>query len=317
MNLTLAICVYNAAKYLPETLDSVLAQSRQDFKLMIVNDCSTDDSIDIINEYFKRNPRQYDIVSFDENHGICYARRYAERNADTEYLMFLDADDLLRPKAIELMWNKISSDTHLMAVGCWLEYIDRKGHKIGGGLFLGETNKDKFIDKAAAGKLIFMQPTAIYHRPSALRVGGYEIDGFPQEGPRYQDFCEDLDLWTRMSDLYTEGKAIVVIPKVLCSYRKGGGLSSNTFNMILKMRYTKTNVRRRRTGKDNLTFTEFYDSLTQADINQLKKEAYAADNLRNGVMLLKQKKVLSGGIMVLKSIIARPSYFLDKLKHNL
>lgn len=66
-----------------------------------------------------------------------------------------------------------------------------------------------------------MQPTAIYDRDAALSVGGYIIDGFPSGKPRYQDYCEDLDLWTRMSDLYIEGKAIVVIPETLCLYRKG------------------------------------------------------------------------------------------------
>ena len=154
--------------------------------------------------------------------------------------MFLDADDILLPDAIKKMWDKIKSDQDLIAVGCYLDYIDENDIKIGGGLYLGETTKEGFILKAAAGKLIFMQPTAIYDRDAALSVGGYIIDGFPSGKPRYQDYCEDLDLWTRMSDLYIEGKAIVVIPETLCLYRKGGGLSSNSFNMILKMRYTKT-----------------------------------------------------------------------------
>jgi len=317
MELTLAICVYNAERYIEETLLSVIRQSANDFHLLIVNDCSTDQSIAKIEAFFKKYPRQYELVSFDENRGICHARHFAERHAETRYMMFLDADDILMPDAIKKMWSKIQSDPDLMAVGCYLDYIDGNGKKIGGGLYLGDTEKDGFYAKAAAGKLIFMQPTAIYDRTTALRVGGYVLDGFPDGKPRYQDFCEDLDLWTRMSDLYTEGKAIVVIPETLCLYRKSGGLSSNSLNMILKMRYIKNNVKRRRKGEKALSFIQLHKTLIDSGLmGGVKREAYAADSLRNGVLLIRQRKFISGAMMVLKSIIVNPSYFIEKFKHN-
>ena len=233
-------------------------------------------------------------------------------------MMFLDSDDILLPNAVERLWNKMMSDADLMAVGCYLDYIDEHGKKIGGGLYLGETSKEAFLAKAAAGKLIFMQPTAIYDRQLALSVGGYDIDGFPEGRPRYQDYCEDLDLWTRMSDLYVEGKAIVVIPEVLCLYRKGGGLSSSSFNMMLKMRYTKHNVKRRRKeGLTNLTFCEFYDSLSAEQLAVLRRDAEAADCLRNGVFHLKNRQIVKGMKDIGRSIWLRPNYIVDKVKHNL
>ena len=235
MDLAVAICVYNAERYVEETLKSVMNQTFQGFELLIVDDCSTDGSVALVERFFRENPRQYELVRFEENRGIGYARYFAERYAKTKYMMFLDSDDVLYPNAVERMYDKIMSDVDLMAVGCYLEYIDGRGKKLGGGLFLGETTKEEFYKKAEKGKLIFMQPTAIYDRDVALSVGGYVIDGYPEGKPRYQDYCEDLDLWTRMSDLYAEGKAIVVVPEVLCKYRKGGGLSSSTFYMSIKM----------------------------------------------------------------------------------
>ena len=315
--LTLAICVYNTEKYIQETLESVMAQTMQDFHLLIVNDCSTDGSVAIIEKFFEENPRQVEIISFDENKGICYARNFAERQTNTKYLMFLDADDVLYPCAIETMYNKITADDDLMAVGCYLEYINEKSKKIGGGLFLGEKTKEGFIEKAKNSKLIFMQPTAIYDRELALSMGGYVIDGYPAGKPRYQDYCEDLDLWTRMSDLYTQGKAIIVVPKVLCKYRKiGNGLSASSFNMILKMRYTKQNLLRRRSGEKELTFIEFRDSLSPQEIEKLKKDAKATNALRNGVFYLKRKNILKAVWEISKSIFYRPGYIFDKLKHN-
>ena len=316
-NLTLAICVYNAEKYIKETLESVMAQTMQDFHLLIVNDCSADSSVAIIEHFFAENPRQAEFISFEENRGIGYARHFAERKATTKYMMFLDADDVLYPNAIETMYEKITSDNDLMAVGCYLEYVNEKSKKIGGGLFIGEKTKEEFYEKAKNRKLIFMQPTAIYDRELALSVGGYIVDGYPEGKPRYQDYCEDLDLWTRMSDLYTQGKAIIVVPEVLCKYRKiGNGLSANSYNMILKMRYTKKNLLLRRDGEKELTFIEFYDSLTPKEIKKLKREAKAADALRNGVFYLKRKNVFKAAWEITKSICYRPGHIFDKLKHN-
>ncbi len=314
--LTLAICVYNAEKYIKETLLSVAGQTMQDFHLLIVNDCSTDSSATIIKEFLAEHPRQHELVTFEENKGIGYARHFAERKAQTKYMMFLDADDILYPTAIEKMYARITADNELMAVGCYLEYIDEKGKKMGGGLFLGEKTKEKFYEKAEAKKLIFMQPTAIYDREVALSVGGYIVDGYLQGKPRYQDFCEDLDLWTRMSDLYTKKKAIIVVPEVLCKYRKGGGLSSNSFNMIIKMRYTKCNLLRRRAGEKELSFIEFYNSLSQKQLKEFQKDAKAADALRNGAFYFKKGNIFQGAWEVIKCIYYRPSYIWDKIKSN-
>lgn len=316
-SLTLAICLYNAEKYIRETLESVMAQTMQDFHLLIVNDCSTDSSVAVVEEFFAQHPRQYEVVTLEKNGGIGQARHYAERKATTKYMMFLDADDVLYPNAIEAMYEKITSDNDLMAVGCYLEYVNEKSKKIGGGIFLGETTKEGFYRKAANKKLIFMQPTAIYDRETALSVGGYIINGYPEGTPRFQDYCEDLDLWTRMSDLYTQGKAIIVVPKVLCKYRKiGNGLSANSFNMIIKMRYTKKNLLLRRSGEKELTFIEFYNSLSRKEMRALKRDAKAADSLRNGAFYLKRKNIFKGTWEIMKSIYYRPGYIFDKLKHN-
>lgn len=321
MELTLAICMYNAEKYIVETLESVLAQSMQDFHLLIVDDCSTDGSVCMVERFFASNPRQYELVRFEKNQGICHARHFAERHANTRYMMFLDADDVLLPDAIQKMYERITSDADLMAVGCYLDYVDERGKKIGGGLFLGDTTKEKFYERAEAGKMIFMQPTAIYDRKLALSVGGYDdanaiIDDDPKV--RWQDYCEDLDLWTRMSDLYQDGKAIIVLPEVLCHYRKlTTGMSANSYRMMLRMLYVKNNVRRRRRGEANLTFEEFYHSLSKADVAKAKRDGEAADALRNGAFCLRDGRIMKGMRLICRSIALRPGYIWDKFKHNL
>ena len=315
--LTLAICVYNKERYIKTTLDSVFRQTMQEFNLLVVDDSSTDKSAEVIHSYFIEHPRDYEFIKFKENMGIGYARHFAERHANTKYMMFLDSDDILYPTAIEKMYERITSDEDLMAVGCYLEYIDNEGKKIGGGLFLGEKTKDGFRQKAEAKKMIFMQPTAIYNRELALSVGGYIIDGYPKGKPRYQDYCEDLDLWTRMSDLYSQKKAIIVIPEVLCQYRKAGGLSTSSYNMILKMRYVKQNLLRRRDGNKDITFCKFLESMTQKQLDSIKRDADAADSLRNGVFLIRKHSLYKGFQLIMHSIWLRPRYFIEKIRKNL
>ncbi len=316
-DLTLAICMYNAERYIKETLLSVMAQTMQNFHLLIINDCSADQSVDIVKKFFENHPREYKLVNIPENRGLCTGRRYVEDHTTTKYIMFLDADDILYPQAIKTMYNKITSDEDLMAVGCYLEYIDEKSEKLGGGIFLGETTKESFYKKAAKEKLIFMQPTAIYNRKTALSVGGHNINGFPKGKPHYQDLCEDLDLWTRMSDLYKERKAIVVVPEILCRYRKySTAMSTNSVGMILRIRHIKANLKRRRRGEKELSFIEFRQQLSSDELSQIKKDAKSADSLRTAYYNFKRGKLLKGIKNIEISIRNNPHYIIDKIKHN-
>lgn len=315
--LTLAICMYNAERYIEETLQSVMKQTMQNFYLLIVNDCSTDHSVEVVERFFTENPRQYEIVNFDVNQGLCSGRVWVEQNVQTTYLMFVDSDDLIYPTYVETLYKKIISDPDLMAVGCYVEYINSKGEKIGGGIFLGETTKEGFYKKAKNKKLIFSIATSIYNREIALRVGGHNNVGFPEGKPRYQDFCEDLELWTRMSDLYIENKAIIVIPKVLYQYRKhDSAVSSNSFGMILRMRHIKKNLLLRRNGEKELSFIEYCNSLSAKEMNSYKRDAKSVDTLRKGVFYLKQKNIGKAIWLIMQSIWYNPSYITDKLKHN-
>ena len=314
---TLAICMYNAEKYIEETLACIMTQTMQDFHLLIVNDCSTDGSVECVKRFFKQNPRQYELVSLPENRGLCAGRRFVEEHATTKYLLFVDADDCPLPYFVEKLYKKIISDDKLIAVGCYLQYIDLYGRRIKGGIFLGETTKDSFFQKARNGKLIFMASTSLYDREIALSVGGHNINGFPKGKPRYQDLCEDLDLWTRMSDLYTEGKAIVVIPEVLYYYRKGDGISLSSLGMLLRMRHIKMNLKRRRKGLDEWSFIDFRAQLSTEEMRRLEKDACAADALRRAYYHLHAGHIMAGVKDLFLSIKSNPHYFVDKVKHNL
>ena len=87
--------------------------------------------------------------------------------------------------------------------------------------------------------------------------------------------------------------------------------------MILKMRYVKKNLLRRRSGERNHTFEEFMNSLTDEEKNNIRRDAIAADSLRNGVFYLREHRLLKGIRELFRSIQARPFYIIDKIRHNI
>ena len=107
------IPVYNVEKYLSACLDSVLAQTFQDYEVICVNDGSPDNSAAILSEYAQKDNRMTIITQ--ENQGLSGARNTGLDHAKGEYIFFLDADDTLPPNALETM-IKIALDTNVPLV---------------------------------------------------------------------------------------------------------------------------------------------------------------------------------------------------------
>ena len=314
-NLTLAICVYNGEKYIAETLESIEQQTYKEFNVLIIDDCSTDETRNIVQKYSKSNMfKSFTIISLKENVGLAKARSIAMDSIISKYIMFIDADDLLYPEMVNKLFHKIESDNDLMAVGCYVEYIDDGGGNIGGGIFIELQTKCEFYSKAKSEKLIFLPACSIFENQSAKLVGGRAIDGFPSGKPRYQDYCEDLDMWTRMSDLYSEGKAIIVLPEILYKYRKmDSTISSNTLGMMMRMKHIKTNLKRRRIGTVELSYLDFIQTLSKKDKKKIEKEAKSAITLRKAAFDFSNNKYLSAILKSIRAFIISPKYFRDKI----
>lgn len=105
-DVTIGIPVYNVVDRIRQTLDAALAQTFQAIEFLIVDDCGTDGSIDVVRDYQRTHPRGADIhvVRQPENMGIGMARNRIIDEAQGRYLFFLDADDLIAPNAIELLY---------------------------------------------------------------------------------------------------------------------------------------------------------------------------------------------------------------------
>lgn len=103
---------YNLGKYLPETLESLLAQTFTDWECIIVDNGSTDDSPSIAAGFAARDSR-FRVESFGSNRGVAVARNRGVELSRGEYILFLDADDLILPHYMSCAVEAMDADPSL------------------------------------------------------------------------------------------------------------------------------------------------------------------------------------------------------------
>ncbi len=92
------IPLYNKSNFIKNTIESILNQIFQDFEIIIVEDCSTDNSLEIAKTVISDKIR---IIRHEKNKGLSASRNTGIRNANSKYIAFLDADDLWKPNYLE------------------------------------------------------------------------------------------------------------------------------------------------------------------------------------------------------------------------
>ena len=118
---------YNAASTIEESVRSVIAQTFTNWELVLVDNCSTDDSISIVRRLADPRIR---IVALEKNHGRTPALNIGLNNARGEYLAILDADDLSTPDRLQLQVDGLDNNPDLVLVASWYRNIDSSGKLI-------------------------------------------------------------------------------------------------------------------------------------------------------------------------------------------
>ncbi len=91
---------YNAAAYIAETIESVLVQTYPNWEMLIVNDCSKDNTVEIVQSYAEKDKR-IKLINLKQNSGAAVARNTAIQNAKGRYIAFLDSDDLWKKEKLQ------------------------------------------------------------------------------------------------------------------------------------------------------------------------------------------------------------------------
>jgi len=124
---TVLMPVYNGEKYLAEAIESVLNQTFADFELLIIDDCSSDNSVEIIQSY---NDNRLKLIINEENIGQSSTMNKAIELAEGKYIARLDQDDLSYKNRLQVQLEKIS-DLNKTILGSWAYAINQKSDIIG------------------------------------------------------------------------------------------------------------------------------------------------------------------------------------------
>ncbi len=140
VKISIIIPVYNVEKYLQECLDSILAQTFQEFEIICVDDGSIDKSLEILQEYKRKDDR---FVILQQRHaGAGAARNHGLKLAEGKYIQFLDSDDYFEPTLLEELYTRAEKFSSDLTV-CSSRKVDDNGN-------IAETGSPNFpinIDK--------------------------------------------------------------------------------------------------------------------------------------------------------------------------
>lgn len=195
--ISVIIPVFNSYKYLPSTLDSVLCQTFSSFEVICVDDGSTDNSFDILNEYKNKDDRIKIIRQ--NNQGVVAARNNAIKKAVGEYIFTLDSDDLISPNLLKYAFEAISSGK-----GDIITFrVFMFGEKINKEMCLLYPSK---INMAYGNCLV---NAALFRKSLYEKSCGFD--------PSFNKGLEDYDFYLNL--IYRHNARVYRIPKVLFYYR--------------------------------------------------------------------------------------------------
>ena len=116
---------YNAGKFIAETIESVINQTYTNWELIIVDDCSTDDSLAIINEFIKKEDR-IKLIKLSKNSGPAVARNNGIEVAKGEYMAFLDSDDRWFSNKLEVQLNVMQKHNYALTFTSYYSVNEQK-----------------------------------------------------------------------------------------------------------------------------------------------------------------------------------------------
>ena len=183
--ISVILSVYNGEKYLREAIESVLNQTFTDFEFIIVNDGSTDNSLEIIQSY---DDERIKIINNEKNIGLTKSLNKALKQAKGEYIARQDADDVSLPNRFEEQVRYFEGHPEVVLLGTSVYLIDENEKIVGKRIVLAKPSiKDLFKENH------FNHGSVMFKKEIVNQLGGYN------ELIRYS---QDYELWLRITKYY-------------------------------------------------------------------------------------------------------------------
>jgi glycosyltransferase involved in cell wall biosynthesis len=269
--------IYNAASFLHESIDSLIAQDFSNWELIAIENGSTDESASILAGY--KDPR-IRIFSFPQNIGRTPALCQAFNQALGEYIAVLDADDVAYPQRFNKQVEFLNNNLETVLVGSWVKEIDERGQEFK----TWEPPVNSYELYECLGWISpIVNSSVMYRRKIALAAGGY-----PQQYVYAQDFALLLEL-------VQHGK-IAVIGEYLCKLRIYSGNMSRSPKHAIDV------------ASEGLRLMEYAGKklALSKKAQRMNRCSVAKYNIRWGLALLKNGDMLLGAKKISSALFFNP-----------
>ncbi|HPC94846.1 MAG TPA: glycosyltransferase [Sedimentisphaerales bacterium] len=207
---TVLMSCYNASRYVSKAVESILAQSYQDHEFIIVNDGSTDGTLEMLRGYSAKDGR---IRILDKaNTGLADSLNAGMQMAQGEWIARLDADDVALPERLAAQMAYVGSHPGTVLLGSGFIEIDGTGKALR--TYRYPASRQKYVRRIQRTGCFAPHSSCLYHKATVERLGGFN--------PRFLR-SQDADLWFR---LFLVGE-VAALPQPLVKIRKHGNNISN------------------------------------------------------------------------------------------
>ena len=228
---------YNAENYIAEAIESILNQTYKKFEFIIVNDGSTDNTLQIIKEYAKKDKR-IKVIENEQNLGIANSRNVYLNLVKGKYIATQDADDISISTRLSEQVNYLENNKEVGVVGAFIEIFDDA---------TGKTIRVRKYPESdnELRKMVFYcspiaQPVSMIRKEAINQIGKYN--------PEYPP-AEDLDLWFRIGSKYQ----LANIQKILLKYRDSKNSATGSKTRLME-KLTLT-IRKKNYNNQSYRFT--------------------------------------------------------------
>ena len=195
--------IYNCSATLSQAIESIIDQTFTEWKLIMCDDGSIDDTVIVAQNYADKYPDKIILIKNEKNMGLNYTLNHCLKYVDTEYVARMDGDDISLPQRLEKEYSFLESHPEYAIVSTPMIYFDENGD-FKTGTNEGEPNVASFV-----------RGTPFCHAPCMVRREAYTaVSGYAVSDKRLR--VEDWDLWVRM---YAKGYKGYVLGEPLYKMR--------------------------------------------------------------------------------------------------
>ena len=205
---------YNAASTIQESVNSIIGQTFTNWELVVVDNCSTDDSLTVVKNL---DDDRIKVIALDKNHGRTPALAIALENARADFVAILDADDISSQDRLQQQFDFLTNNPNILVVGSWYRNIDQHGNLINE---VKTPTASVNVMRQMASDNPIVNSSAMFRAESARAVGGYN--------QKYL-YAQDFALWLALAKV----GEFAILPKFLTDIRRvTSSLSSISSNNL-------------------------------------------------------------------------------------